>query len=367
MTKILVIEDEASVRENLIELLAEEGYQVIGAQDGEEGVQRVWEELPDLVICDIMMPKLDGYGVLARVSRDVRLAGIPFLFLTARVAREDLRKAMELGADDYITKPFTRSEVLQAITTRLGRLQRMEALTEKKLTDLSDRIITDLPHELMTPLSVVIGFSEVLANQVDVLTRDEMRKLARDMHRSAYRLLHLIQNSLLYAEIRTLNSDFSRQLEFLASLGPLTAAPLLEMIENKAQLMDRAADLQVTAQPAFLKITEQHLEKIIDEILDNAFRFSKSGAQVVVEGVQLPDAQVYRLRIRDHGRGMTAEQIRRVDGLTPFDRHVYERQGLGMGLVLAKQLCRLYQGSLGIQSVPGEGTLVEVILPARSG
>ncbi len=365
MTKILVIEDEASVRENLMELLSEEGYEVIGAVDGEEGVQLVWEELPDLVICDIMMPRLDGYGVLARVSRDARLVGIPFLFLTARVAREDLRKAMELGADDYITKPFTRSEVLRAITTRLGRLQRLETLTEKKLADLSDRIVTDLPHELMAPISVVIGFSEVLVEQVNQLDREELSRLARDMHRSAYRLLHLVQNSLLFAEIRTLSNDPNQQAAYLSNLGWQPVAPLQEIIENIAHLAGRQADLVVNVQTISLKISEPHLEKILVELVENAFKYSKIGSKVVINGEKLADQDLYRLRIQDFGRGMTSEQIRRVDGWDSFDRHIYEHQGLGLGLALVKQICRLYQGSLQIQSVPGKETLVEVVLPVQ--
>jgi len=377
MSKILVIEDESAVRENLIELLSEEGYKTIGAQDGEEGLQRVWEELPDLIICDITMPKLDGYGVLARINQDLHLANIPFLFITARVAREDLRMGMGMGADDYITKPFLRSEVLQAITTRLGRVRRLEALTEKKLADLDSRVTTDLPHELMAPLSITIGYSEVLAEQVDQLESKEIRRLARDIHHSAQRLMHLVENSLLYAELRAQYSNPEHN-EAPRTLHPgegARPAPLLEIMENTAQLAGRAGDLVAHLQPVRLLINEQYLEKILDEVLDNAFKFSKAGSQVRVEGALLPgNPALYRLEISDHGRGMTAEQIRRIDGAISFDRHVYERQGLGLGLVLVKLICHLplrapeaglVHGSLRIQSIPGEATRVEVLLPVQ--
>lgn len=121
MKKILIIEDETPVRENLIELLSAEGYQPIEARDGEEGVSLAWEMLPDLILCDISMPKMDGYGVLSRVSRDPATATIPFIFLTARVEREDLRRGMSMGADDYITKPFTIDDVLHSIELRLDK------------------------------------------------------------------------------------------------------------------------------------------------------------------------------------------------------------------------------------------------------
>ena len=121
MKKILVIEDESSVRQNLVELLNAEGYQAIEARDGEEGVSLAWDALPDLILCDISLPRMDGYGVLSRISRDPATAAIPFIFLTARVEREDLRRGMSLGADDYITKPFSIDEILTAIQTRLHK------------------------------------------------------------------------------------------------------------------------------------------------------------------------------------------------------------------------------------------------------
>src|ERR1035437_6678604 len=126
MKNILVVEDEENVLENILELLNAEGYSSYGAQDGEEGINLAWEKHPDLIICDILMPKLDGYGVLALLSNEPATARIPFIFLTARTERENIRKGMDLGADDYIMKPFTRKELLQAIQTRLEKQSMLE-------------------------------------------------------------------------------------------------------------------------------------------------------------------------------------------------------------------------------------------------
>ena len=121
MKKILVIEDSAETRNYFIEGLKAQGFYTIGAQNGLIGLQRVQEELPDLIICDIMMPQLDGYGVLTRLRQDPRSATIPFIFVTAKVSRADLRKGMELGADDYLTKPCTVDELLGAIAARFKK------------------------------------------------------------------------------------------------------------------------------------------------------------------------------------------------------------------------------------------------------
>jgi EAL domain-containing protein (putative c-di-GMP-specific phosphodiesterase class I)/CheY-like chemotaxis protein len=121
MTKILVIEDEESVRENILDLLEAEDFEAISAPDGKLGVDLALNESPDLILCDLMMPEINGFGVLALLREKFNTSAIPFIFLTARSAKEDFRQGMELGADDYLTKPFTRAQLLTAISTRLQR------------------------------------------------------------------------------------------------------------------------------------------------------------------------------------------------------------------------------------------------------
>ena len=121
MQKILVIEDEEFVRANILELLEAEKFQAIEANNGEVGVVLAQQHLPDLIICDVMMPKLDGYGVLKALQQNPATAIIPFLFLTAKAETTDIRQGMNLGADDYITKPYEPADLLNSVTTRLNR------------------------------------------------------------------------------------------------------------------------------------------------------------------------------------------------------------------------------------------------------
>jgi DNA-binding response OmpR family regulator len=123
MKKILLIEDNLEMRENTAEMLDLANYIVVIASDGKTGVEVAKKEKPDLIICDIMMPELDGYGVLHILGKDPELAGTPFIFLTAKAEKSDVRKGMNLGADDYLVKPFDKSELLNAIETRLKRSQ----------------------------------------------------------------------------------------------------------------------------------------------------------------------------------------------------------------------------------------------------
>lgn len=121
MKKILLIEDNDDIRNNTAEILALSNYEVITAKDGKSGVENALKHLPDLIICDIMMPVLDGFGVLHGIQKNDSVKHVPFIFLTAKTERSEIRKGMESGADDYITKPFSGIELLNAVEGRLKK------------------------------------------------------------------------------------------------------------------------------------------------------------------------------------------------------------------------------------------------------
>lgn len=149
MKKILLIEDDTVLRENTAELLELAGYSVVTAPNGIKGVASALQSVPDVILCDIMMPQLDGFGVLDRLSKEIITKSIPFIFLSAKTERRDIRKGMELGADDYLTKPFEEKELLGAIESRLARASILKDLTEEKTkgSNISNGEISSI-HEL---------------------------------------------------------------------------------------------------------------------------------------------------------------------------------------------------------------------------
>ena len=138
MKKILLIEDNQNIRENTAEILELANYQVFTADNGKSGVETALQEKPDLIICDIMMPVLDGYGVLHLLHKNPGVKYTPFIFLSAKAERADMRKGMELGADDYLTKPFEETELLNAVESRLKRLDLMKQELSPGLNGLSE-------------------------------------------------------------------------------------------------------------------------------------------------------------------------------------------------------------------------------------
>jgi len=138
--KALIIEDSDDIRENIVEILELAGYTVFSAKNGKIGVDLALKNSPDIILCDIMMPELDGYGVLYMLNKNPQMAAIPFIFLTAKAERVDLRKGMEMGADDYLTKPFDDIELLNAIESRLKKKEQQEQFYSKSLDKLGSLI-----------------------------------------------------------------------------------------------------------------------------------------------------------------------------------------------------------------------------------
>lgn len=152
MKKILVIEDEPEMRRNLLTILKLEKYQPLGAENGRVGLELVKREKPNLILCDVMMPELDGLGVLEALRQDPDAAAIPFIFLTAKGEKADLRNGMNLGADDYLTKPVARADLLQAIAARLRR-------SEQQARDFKPDFSS---HEPLLKLDLTPRVAEVL-------------------------------------------------------------------------------------------------------------------------------------------------------------------------------------------------------------
>ncbi len=361
MPKILVIEDEKALLEEILTLLRFEDFEVIGATDGITGVKLAQQYYPDLVISDIMMPGLDGYGVLLELQDDPLTRRLPFIFLTAKSEREHLRYGMELGADDYITKPFSQEELLSAITARLGQRTVVENAYERKLDNLRQSVSLALPHELRTPLTSLVGFAELLMMDAAVLPRDQVAQMGEAILKAGLRLQRQIKNFLLYAQLEMIRLDPASVFETRNVHLKHAEAVIQDTVYALVNHNQRGADLRFSAANATLRISEFALAKIVEELVDNALKFSKPGQSFSVTGAI--HGNIYTLTIRDNGRGMTPEQIREAGAYLQFERRLYEQQGSGMGLAIARQIADLYDGQLEISSILGEWTQVEVRLP----
>jgi len=362
MKKILVIEDDQQIRHSITELLTYEGYEVVQAENGRIGLQRINESRPDIILCDIVMPELGGYGVLIELRRHQETADIPFIFLTAKSTMGELRKGMELGADDYLTKPFEVDELLSAIQTRLDRYEKsvMQAHTLQQIN-------RTLPHELRTPLQGILSLSEFLrAYGLELVAEqnsEEIIRLATYINEDALRLEHLIENTVLHVELQQLAANPAQQeLSRWCRHELVDTKPLLEFVVSElAAKAARSGDIGQALAHAKIWISEEGLGKIFSELFENALKFSEVGTPILVTS-DVND-EIFTVSVTNYGRGMTPEQIASIGAFRQFERDRYEQQGIGLGLAVTKLLVDLHGGTLTIRSTPKEATTAIVTFP----
>src|SRR5260221_5686354 len=204
MQKILIIDDEEWLREMVHVALHQQGFDVIEAPDGMVGVELARKELPDLILCDVNMEKMDGYKTLSSLRNEPATLSIPFILMTGLADNAGMRHGMELGADDYLPKPFTIDALYAAVEARLRKVQAVRQEAEKKLADLRDNISLMLPHELRTPLNGILAYGEILAADAASLPPAELAEMGQVIRDSGKRLERLIENFLIYAQIELL-------------------------------------------------------------------------------------------------------------------------------------------------------------------
>lgn len=356
--KILVIEDQADIRDTLKDLLECNGHEVLAAEDGVEGLALAVER-PDFIFCDVAMPRLDGYGVLAAIRRIPEAREVPFVFLTAKAEREAQRAGMTLGADDYITKPFTERDILNAIAARTERHRSVRERLNEIAAERHHEVNAQWAHELLTPLNAVVGCVRLLEQEFDSFTREELREVLATIRAGAERQDHLAHQLIRYFELEHLKE----------SGGPadscVCSAPkaVTDGAERAAAEARRTGDLRYSLEPGRVRLIGDFLSYAVYEVVRNAFHFSTAGTAVEVSG-QATDAR-YRIAIVDCGPGLSPEQRAQIGAFVQFERARNEQQGLGLGLSIARATAALAGGELRLEDSPsGAGLQVVFDLPA---
>lgn len=263
--KILVIEDIYYLRNDVMDLLRFEGFDVRGAENGLVGVQVARDYMPDLIVCDIMMPEMDGYEVLEVLRSERETSTIPFIFLTAKTDRIDVRQGMGKGADDYVTKPFLGHELMETIRMQLRKQAERREKEKAALDALRENISTALPHELRTPLNTIIGFSDMLTMEASEISPPVITEWAQHINLAALRLYRLVENYLTYVRIETLAREPHRTSTLHTQRSESAAATVEYQAMMRAQQVQREADLHLSADVSgAVVVGEQDLAKIVD-------------------------------------------------------------------------------------------------------
>jgi len=361
MKKILVIDDEEWLREMMRLALSQKGFEVVEAANGEEGIAQARKEIPDLILCDVNMQKVDGYLTLSSLRSEPATAAIPFILMTGLADQAGMRHGMELGADDYLPKPFTIEGLYGAVEARLKKASVVRQEAERKLADLRENISMMLPHELRTPLNGILAYGEILASDAETLQPAEIAEMGQVIYQSGKRLENLVENFLIYAQLELLGSDPAK-IHSLRGKQTLNVTQIVEKnARSRAKEANRPGDLSLEVADVAVPMSEDYLGKIVAELVQNAFKFSQPGSLVRVSLKDFGDS--ISLAVADQGRGFSPENITKVGAYMQFDRKMHEQQGLGLGLTVCKRLTELHGGNLSIQSKLGEGATLTVKLP----
>lgn len=222
MKQILLIEDDRALRENTEELLELSGYSVLTAPNGKIGIQSAKENLPDIIVCDIMMPLIDGYGVLEELSSDEKTKHIPFIFLSAKTEHKEIRKGMDLGADDYLTKPFEEEDLISAVESRLAKSQLLNRMLDIK------SIEQDVSNDEMRTLHELKNFFDDNGEVMDFVQGDIIYK-ERSRSNKIYLILKgLVKGHCMDADGKELTTSLYRADDFLGFTSFLNNIPYQE-------------------------------------------------------------------------------------------------------------------------------------------
>jgi DNA-binding response OmpR family regulator len=337
-----------------------EGFEALEAGNGNEGVACAKQSLPELILCDIMMPDLDGFGVLQSLRDDPRTAMIPFIFLTALVSNQDLRRGMEEGADDYITKPYHPVALMGSVRRRLEKRRRQLEENRHQAEELSLAVAAAIPSEILGTLDHITTVTNLVA--LKYAAQDpQVEAMHQSVAQETRRLRRLMRRLHLYAQLPQL---YARRFE-LDKAGHLAEArTTLERVAREVcRRWGRKEDLVLAAEPVDLPLREEYLALLIEELVDNACKFSAPGTPVTVRGGVQP--AFWSLAVSNHGTGLTAEQISHIGAFKQFFHGHEKPRGLGLGLALTQGIARLYDSEFTLQSEAGV-TTAGVLVPLES-
>ncbi len=356
--KLLIIDDDVHFLDNLADILIYRNYDVKKARNGNDGLTIAKEFLPDLILCDVSMPELDGYQLLEKLKKNNTTFNIPFIFLTGKADTTELRHGMELGADDYLTKPVKTPELLRAIETRLDKHQKETGYYENRLLNIKKVVSTTLPHELRSPLNIILGFSQLISSHYDDFDKTEILGMLGNIENSGKKLLRLITNYNFYNRLVNVPESFLNS----GKQNVIYSSMILDAIPQEiAARYERINDLKMEAANASVKITNECFIKLVEELTDNAFKFSPKDTPVTIKSIITEDK--YILQFIDKGTEINEEQFLKIGAFEQFGRDEKEQQGAGMGLAIVSQIVNLWNGKLEITTKPDGITIFQITLP----
>lgn len=352
---ILIIDDISDNIQVMAKFLKSKNYEISFALSGEEGLETLKYIKPDLILLDLLMPKMDGLEVCSRIKKNPETSDIPIIFITGSPEENNLVKAFEMGAADYITKPFKPLELLARVDHQL-RIRKQSIELEKLIERLnrSNQALEDfahsISHDLQQPLQVMIGFSNLLEENYKGQLNSQTKQYFLNLNNAGKRLNNMIQDLLNYAR---LSYEVSLETEVDAQEVMTEVFNSLKLIIVEKQAKIHCDDLPI------LKINKNHLYSLFQNLISNALKFSRNNhPPEITITVQKNSPNTWLFAIKDNGIGIKTEDLEKV--FIIFRRVHLDKKipGSGIGLTNCKKIVELSGGKIWIESTLGEGSTV---------
>lgn len=365
--RMLVVDDiEANVR-LLSRILKNAGHEISTAQSGEEALEKVISESPDVVLLDVMMPGMDGFEVCRRLRDDPRTSTLPVVMVTALQETEDRVKALEAGADDFLTKPVDSVEVVARVRSLL-RVKRGRDALEKSYADLKsaeslrDDLSEMLVHDLRTPLTTLLGPLEMLEGEQFGNLNETQREVVAMSARSGYRLLYLVNELLDISKMEGGRMTLQPREVDLRKVGEeaLEQVVVVHSTDQSRIGIEYSNDLPP------LVADEDLLRRVLINLLGNAIKFTPRNGQITL-GIQARESEVL-MWVRDTGEGVPLEDQERI--FEKFgqveSRKAGRKMSTGLGLTFCKLAVEAHGGRIWLESEPGVGSTFFFTIPLRA-
>lgn len=353
-SRILIVEDETDLRCNIVDILDNQGYETYQASEGKTALEFLINNDVDLVISDIMMPKMNGLELIKTLKENNIKNDVPFIFLTALSEYDDLRKGMRFGADDYLFKPFNTRDLLDAVKMRLKK----SSETRKRVSEIINQLTKNIPHELRTPLTPLIGYSDMLLDDFNQLDEHTILDFLKSVNVSSKRLRETVNKFILHSELTIFKKNKEEVQKSLSCIK--TWKRIQKIADQLAKQYHRKKDIFLNLQETNLTTDDHNFDFIVTELITNAIKFSEPDSKIYITTYEENNEFVFE--VADSGLGLTKEQISGIGPFVQFNKEIYQQNGLGLGLAIIKLLIEPENGTIEIISNPQQETKVKITL-----
>ena len=367
---ILVVEDDIAMRDGVREILELAGYKVSVASNGQEALQLLDAVSPELIVSDIMMPEMDGYGFYERVRENDQWLLVPFIFLTARGEKTDVIRGKAMGVDDYLVKPFDPDELLVAVESKLDRMRQLQQTTQEQVQLLSEQLsradrmatlgelVAEFAHEIKNPLTAITAYAQFVQRRMvrrEPETAQDMERIVRQ----AKRIAKMAEDILVYTRkepLETHPTDIQHLLD-----------EVLAFISFRLEKAAIKVETEYDPNVPIMLVDPDQLEQVFLNIIINATHAIEKTGTLTVATAWLEDEPTPTVRVSftDTGVGIPPENMLRL--YEPYFTTRSPGQGTGLGLYVCKSIIDKHGGRIEAESKVGEGSTFHVYLPVKEG